>query len=118
MGNVIGFNLKKAGLEVVHVVSGEQAWRLLQQRDFDLLVTDFQMPGMNGGDLCRWIRQEPALAAFPVILLTAKGLEIDAAYYRETLGVSAVLTKPFSPRELTRLVQENLAAGASIQQTG
>ena len=118
MGNVIGFNLKKAGLEVVHVVSGDMAWRLLQLRDFDLLVTDYQMPGMNGGELCRRIREELRLAAFPVILLTAKGLEIDVAFYRETLGVSAVLMKPFSPRELTQLVQENLAAGASVQQTG
>lgn len=118
MSSVIAFNLKKAGMEVVCAASGETAWKLLQQGDFDFLVTDFQMPGMDGGELCGRIRQEPRLAALPVILLTAKGLEIDAAYYRETLGVSAVLGKPFSPRELTRLVQERLAAAASIEQTG
>ena len=118
MGNVIGFNLRKAGLEVVHVVSGDMAWRLLQQRGFDLLVTDFQMPGMNGGDLCARIRAEPSLTALPIILLTGKGLKIDTTYYRETLRVSAVLPKPFSPRELVRLVQEDLLAGASLPQPG
>jgi CheY-like chemotaxis protein len=118
MGNVIGFTLKKAGLDVIHVVSGEMAWRLLQEQQFDLLVTDFQMPGMNGDELCRRIREQPRLAALPVILLTAKALEIDTAHYRETLGVSATLAKPFSPRELAQLVQENLVAGAPSQQPG
>jgi len=118
MGNVIGFNLRKAGLEVVHVVAGDMAWKLLQQRGFDLLVTDFQMPGMNGGELCERIRAEPSLKALPIILLTGKGLEIDTRYYRETLRVSAVLAKPFSPRELVRLVQEDLLAGTSIEQSG
>lgn len=88
IGNVIGFNLKQVGFEVVQVVSGETAWTCLQQQDYDLLITDFQMPGMNGGDLCRRMREEPSLAAVPVILLTAKGMEIDTEYYRETLGVS------------------------------
>jgi CheY-like chemotaxis protein len=100
----------------MHVVSGDMAWKLLQQQDFDLLVTDYQMPGMNGGELCKRIRHDLQLASFPVILLTGKGLEIDVAYYRETLGVNAVLIKPFSPRELTQLVQELLAAEASNQQ--
>jgi len=109
MGNVIGFNLRKAGFDVVHAVSGEIAWKQLQQQEFDLLITDFQMPGMNGGDLCRRVREEPSLAAIPVILLTAKGLEIDADYYRETLAVSAVLMKPFSPKRLLQLVQETLS---------
>jgi CheY-like chemotaxis protein len=109
MGNVIGFNLRKAGFDVVHVASGEMAWKLLQQEEFHLLVTDFQMPGMNGGELCKRIREEPSLAAIPVILLTAKCLEIDADYYCKTLAVRTVLMKPFSPRSLVQLVQETLA---------
>jgi CheY-like chemotaxis protein len=119
MGNVIGFNLRKAGFDVVHVVSGEMAWKLIQQEEFHLLVTDFQMPGMTGGELCRRMREErsgtmyPSSAAIPVILLTAKGLEIDADYYRETLAVSAVLMKPFSPRNLVQLVQETLSVATA-----
>ena len=112
IGCVISFNLKKAGFEVVHKLSGDAAWRQLSEQEFDLVMTDFQMPGMNGGELCARIRQEPALKSLPVILLTAKGLEIDADYYRETLAVSAVLMKPFSPRALVALVQETLAIKA------
>ena len=117
MGNVIGFNLRRAGFDVVHVVSGEVTWKLLQQGGYDLLVADFQMPGMNGADLCKRIREERMLATLPVILLTAKGLGIDADCYRETLDVSNVLMKPFRPSELTQLVQ-GLLADTSMQQTG
>jgi CheY-like chemotaxis protein len=108
MANVIAFNLRKAGFDVLHVASGDIAWKQLQLEEFALLVTDFQMPGMNGGDLSRRIRQEPSLAAIPVVLLTAKCLELDVEYYRETLGVNAVMMKPFSPRSLVQLVQKLL----------
>jgi CheY-like chemotaxis protein len=118
MGNVIGFNLKNAGFEVLHVVSGETAWKMIQQQEFDMLVTDFQMPGVNGGELCRRVRENPSLVSLPIVMLTAKGLEMDPEYYREILGVNAVLSKPFSPRELTRLVQDILSAEASIPSTG
>jgi two-component system, OmpR family, alkaline phosphatase synthesis response regulator PhoP len=116
--SVISFNLKSAGFEVIQAASGETAWSLLQQQPFDLLVTDFQLPGVNGGELCQRIRNDPRLAAFPVILLTAKGLEIDTAHYRESLQVSAVLIKPFSPRRLTQLVQETIAVATPSRLTG
>ena len=116
MGNVIRFNLEKAGFDVVHVASGEMAWKQVQQGGFQMLVTDFQMPGMNGGELCRRIREQPSLATLPVILLTAKCLEIDADDYRERLAVSAVLMKPFSPRYLVQLVQETLSADHDREQ--
>jgi CheY-like chemotaxis protein len=109
IASVIAFNLGKAGFDVVHVASGDIAWKLLQQDDFALLVTDFQMPGMSGGDLTRRMRQEPSLSAIPVILLTAKCLEIDVEHYREQLGVSAVMAKPFSPRSLVQLVEKLLS---------
>jgi CheY-like chemotaxis protein len=118
MGYVIRFGLERAGLEAVHVVSGDKAWDLLQHRHFDMLVTDFQMPGMTGGELCQRMRQDQRWVDTPVILLTAKAFEIETAYYRQTLGVSAVLMKPFSPRELTRLVQETLAVEASSHRSG
>ncbi len=118
IGSVICFNLKNAGFDVVHEVTGDGAWRQLFEQEFDLVLTDFQMPGMNGGELCARIRQEPAWKSLPVILLTAKGLEIDADYYRESLAVSAVLMKPFSPRALVSLVQETLATTAASNDDG
>ncbi len=111
MLSVIRFTLERAGFEVTTAPSGQAAWDLLQQHEFDLLVSDFQMPGITGGDLCQRVREHPRLAAMPVILLTAKGLELDLTRYRDQLSVSAIMAKPFSPRELTRTVQDCLAVG-------
>ena len=76
------------------------------------LVTDYQMPGMDGFELCRRMRHDPRLAQIPVLLLTAKMFEIDVSQVQEKLGLFTVLSKPFSPRELTRLVQERLGTCA------
>lgn len=111
MLSVIRFTLEKAAFEVTTAPSGQAAWDLLERHDFDLLVSDFQMPGITGGELCQRIRQHPRLAPMPVILLTAKGLELDATRYRDQLSVVAIMAKPFSPRELTRTVQDCLAVG-------
>ena len=109
MAGVIRFNLQRAGFAVTLASSGSIAWDLLCQEDFDLLVTDVQMPGLTGGELCLRLRQDPRLAALPVLLLTAKGLELDTDYYLRQLGVRAIIPKPFSPREMIRTVQECLA---------
>jgi CheY-like chemotaxis protein len=118
MANVITFNLMKAGFEVLHVASGDMAWKVLQQDDFDLLVTDFQMPGMNGGDLARRVRQEPSLSAIPVVLLTAKCIELEDENYREALEVNAVMMKPFSPQKLVGEVQTLLSAAPERRNGG
>ncbi len=110
---VIRFNLEKAGFEVTTAKCGRTAWNLLKEQDFDLLVSDFQMPGMTGGELCRRIRDDPRLAPLPVLLLTVRGFEPEVTRYVEELSVSAVMSKPFSPRELTRTVWDCLAAGVA-----
>jgi two-component system, chemotaxis family, chemotaxis protein CheY len=107
-GVLIRFCLEKAGFDATHVNTGLKAWELLQREDFDLLVTDFQMPGLPGPELCTRIRQDPRLARLPIIGLTAKGLEIDSEHYLRDLGMTAMLMKPFSPSELMRLVKEKL----------
>lgn len=117
MANVIQFNLKQAGFEVVHAPAGDVAWERLQQEKFDLVVTDFQMPNLNGGDLCRRIRQDPSLRTTPVILLTAKSLELGEDYCRGTLGVDAVMMKPFSPRSLVQLARE-LVQAVPVEENG
>ncbi len=113
MAGVIRYNLEKAGFEVTLARCGQTAWELLESQSFDLVVSDFQMPGINGGELCQRIRQDERLAQLPVILLTAKGLELDLSWYEDELGVSEVMAKPFSPRELTLAVQQHLAVETS-----
>ncbi len=102
----IRFNLEKAGFRVTVARCGNSAWSLLGEHDFDLVVSDFQMPGMTGGQLCERMGQDQRLRTTPMILLTAKALEPAAVYPLEVLrGVGVVplreiMSKPFSPREL------------------
>ena len=113
MAAVIRFNLEKAGFDVTVAKCGTTAWKLLCEREFDLMVSDFQMPGITGGELCERVRQEPRHGEMPIILLTAKELELDGTHYLDELSVSTIMAKPFSPRELTKAVQTYLAAGTA-----
>ncbi len=110
MSDVIRFNLLRAGYDVTVARNGEEAWERLQDRRANLLLTDFQMPRLTGVELCRKLRTELPDWHLPVILLSARGLELNAAALESELGITAVLFKPFSPRELMQLVAESLAS--------
>jgi len=116
MAGVVRFNLEQAGLEVMVARCGRSAWEMLRQEDFDLVIVDVQMPGLNGTQLCERMRLVPRLADVPVILLTAKGLELDVRYHQEQLDVRSIISKPFSPRELLGLVQKHLEEGPEAEQ--
>ena len=104
MAHVVQFNLERAGYDVRVARTGLEAWEMVQALSFDLVVTDYQMPDLNGEELCRRMRQEERFATIPVILLSAKGLELDAGRLRDELGFAAVIFKPFSPRALLETV--------------
>lgn len=108
MADVVRFNLQNAGYTVTLCRNGHDALETLRRQPVDILITDYQMPGLNGEQLCRLIREEPALSALPVIMVSAKGLELDLDRLRDELNLRTVLYKPFSPRELTRLVHTSL----------
>jgi len=108
LADVIRFNLSRVGLAVTVARHGQEALDLLREGRFDLVVTDFHMPHLSGQELCERMRLEPHLEQVPVILLSAKGLELDAERLRRELGVREVLFKPFSPRDLARTVQQHL----------
>ncbi len=112
MAGLVRFNLERAGFEVRVARCGHTAWALLKEQTFDLVIVDVRMPGLNGTQLCERMRLVPRLAGLPIILLTAKGFELDTGYHEEQLRVRAIVTKPFSPRELLHLVQECLGMGA------
>jgi two-component system chemotaxis response regulator CheY len=100
--------LADAAFDVSAVQNGHEAWAALDASHFDLVITDYQMPGLDGFQLCQRMRDDPRFAQTPVVLLTAKMLEMDVDEARSTLGLLTVLSKPFSPRELKRIVQERL----------
>ena len=109
LSGVIRFNLEQAGYEVTNAANGLEAWQLLNQHQFDALVTDQQMPQLTGVELCERLRADGANKHVPVILLTAKGMELDLPDLKTRLGISAALPKPFSPRELVKNLAQCLA---------
>ncbi len=110
MSHVLRFNLTRTGKYVAVAENGAVAVQAARREKFDLVITDYQMPVMNGLEFCRRLRSLNAYHDVPVILCSAKGHEIDEARLREELGIAAVVFKPFSPREITELVDELLAA--------
>lgn len=112
MRGVICFALERAGMRVTPVANGDSAWDALLEAGADMVVTDYQMPGLTGGELCERMRKDPRFAETPVVLLTAQGLELNQAHLRNKLSVRAIISKPFSPRDLAETVQSCLSGGA------
>ncbi len=107
---VVARYLAREGFRVVECGDGESARLLVQRHDPDLVVLDVMLPGVDGLEVCRWIR---ARSETPVILLTARGEETDRIVGLE-LGADDYVVKPFSPRELAVRARNVLKrAGAS-----
>lgn len=96
---VLDYNLKSAGHEVVEAARGADGLRLVREREPDLVLLDLMLPDMPGTDVCRSIKDNPATKTLPVVMLTARGEEIDRVVGFE-IGADDYITKPFSVREL------------------
>jgi two-component system phosphate regulon response regulator PhoB len=99
LARLIEINLKAAGMETSLAPDGETALRLAAQRAPDLVLLDLMLPGVPGTEVCRQLKRSPKTARVPVIMLTAKGEELDRVVGFE-LGADDYVTKPFSVREL------------------
>ena len=114
---VLRFNFERAGFETAIAFDGLDAVGQLQDREFDLVITDLQMPVMDGAALCHHIRNELGLTELPIILSSAKGMEIDAANLVVEYGISRVIYKPVSPQVLIavsrQLYEEKMARSTS-----
>ena len=96
---LLRFNLEKEGYKVCVAKDGQEALERVEKEQPDLLVLDVMLPGMSGVEVCRRLRLIPKYQQTPIIMLTAKGEEIDKVLGLE-LGADDYMTKPFSPREL------------------
>lgn len=105
---VISLTLRKTGLVVTACRDGLEAWERAQEEVFDLVVTDQQMPELTGLELVERLRECDANRDAPVVLLTAKGMELELDRLREEYGVDAMLAKPFSPTHLSKLAEQLL----------
>src|SRR5436190_23362897 len=99
--DVVARYLQREGFETLEAADGLQAQALVREHEPALVVLDLMLPGMDGLQLCQWIRGRSQL---PVIMLTARAEEADRIVGLE-LGADDYVTKPFSPRELAARVR-------------
>ena len=123
IARLISHNLQAAGFEVQSFVSGASVLTEALREMPALFLLDVMLPGTDGFELCRHIRQTPALSATPIIFLTAKTAEADRVKGLE-LGGDDYVTKPFSPRELVARIRSvlrglgNTVAGNEVLRFG
>ncbi len=96
MAESIKYSLEKEGYETGLAFDGPSGWRMFEEEHFDLLILDLMLPGLDGLEICKKVRQAGEV---PVIMLTAKDSELDKVLGLE-LGADDYLTKPFGMREL------------------
>src|ERR1700747_9261 len=117
ISRLIRHNLLAAGYDVQNFLNGNDAVSQAQREQPSLFLLDVMLPGSDGFDLCRQIRQDVKLAKIPIIFLTARTDEADRVKGLE-LGGDDYITKPFSPRELVarvRAVLRSSQEGAGLE---
>jgi DNA-binding response OmpR family regulator len=105
---VLGFKLREAGYEPVFASDGTSALALARTERPTLVVLDLMLPEIDGLEVCRLLRRDPATSGLPIIMLTAKATETDRIVGLE-IGADDYVTKPFSPRELVLRIKKVLA---------
>jgi phosphate regulon transcriptional regulator PhoB len=102
--SLLRYHLEKAGFQCLEGMDGAVALRLVREHHPDLLILDLMLPGMDGLEICRHLRQDAATARLPILMLTAKAEEVDRVVGLE-VGADDYVVKPFSPRELVARVR-------------
>lgn len=104
----LSFMLKREGYEVLIARDGIQALEMIRQERPVLVLLDGMMPGLTGFEVCEAVRADAGLNAIRILMLTAKGREIDIARGKGA-GVDAYVTKPFSTRDLIVQIKDMLS---------
>ena len=108
---LLSFNLEASGYRVVTAATGEDALVVCAHERPTLVLLDIMLPGIDGMEVCRRLKSQPTTADIPIIMLTAKGDEVDKILGLE-LGADDYITKPFSVRELIARVKALLRRAA------
>ncbi len=113
--DLLSYNLEKEGYGVLKAYNGEEALNVIRSGRPDLVLLDLMLPGIQGIEVCRIVRNAPETAALPIIMLTAKGDEVDRIVGLE-MGADDYIAKPFSIRELLARVRAVLRRTESAQE--
>lgn len=101
---LVAYNLKKEGFSVCSAQNGMEALKLIQKELPSLIILDLMLPGIQGFEICKRLKNSSATSKIPIIMLTARAEEMDKVLGLE-LGADDYITKPFSPRELVARVK-------------
>ena len=112
---LIEFNLRSAGYDISTAEDGAEAIRKARQVAPDLIILDVMLPELDGLEVCKLLRADPATSRIPILMLTAKAAEVDRILGLE-LGAKDYVTKPFSPRELLLRVRNLLSQEETEQE--
>ena len=107
------FLMKQAGYTTDIARTGDEALQQIDAFRPDLILLDVMLPGISGFDICQQVRQTPAWQAIKIVMLTAKGRDVEVTKGL-ALGANAYITKPFSTKELLAEVAAQLAAETSV----
>ena len=114
--HILDFSLGMEGYEVITALDGEQALDRMKAEKPDLVVLDIMMPKLDGYEVCKSIKSNPATKQTPVILLSAKGRNVDQKLGFD-VGADDYITKPFSPRKLVERINQLLGQAVSERHT-
>lgn len=107
---MVRYNLAQAGFDVAVAEDGEEALDCVREAIPDLVILDLMLPGMDGLDVCKHLKQDPKTRHVPILMLTARKEEVDRIVGLE-LGADDYVVKPFSPRELVLRIRAILRRG-------
>ena len=110
--HILDFSLGMEGYEVITALDGEQALEKARAEKPDLIVLDIMMPKLDGYETCKLLQAEVGTKDIPVILLSAKGRNVDQKIGFE-VGADDYITKPFSPRKLVERINAILGQNSS-----
>lgn len=113
IASLIQLQAELSGYKVVVEHDGLNGWRAVEKERPDVVILDIMLPGQNGLDVCRKIKAHPELKSIPVIMISAKGEEIDIVLGLE-LGADDYVTKPFSPKVLLSRIRAVLRRGTEV----
>ena len=105
MRQMVSFTLKSAGYNVVEAVDGQDAWEKSASRDFDLVLTDQNMPRMDGIGLTRKLREHPKFKTTPILILTTESSD-QMKQAGRSAGATGWLVKPFDPTKLIEVIRK------------
>lgn len=95
------------GIDILSAQNGEEGLALIKSQKPDVVFLDIMMPKLNGYEVCQRVKDDPSITDIGIVLLTAKGQEVDRRQGLE-LGASRYMTKPFDPDEVLKVAKELL----------